>query len=55
MATTPATEEVPGRTLGGLTDVEAVRRLAEHGRNEIPPAPAAPPGTPGCWPSCAIR
>ncbi|MFJ1566491.1 cation-translocating P-type ATPase [Streptomyces erythrochromogenes] len=42
MAITPATEEVPVRTLGGLTDVEAERRLAEHGRNEIPPAPATP-------------
>ncbi|MFD7915992.1 cation-translocating P-type ATPase [Streptomyces sp. NPDC059752] len=42
MAMTPATAEVPVRTLGGLTDLEAERRLAEHGRNEIPPAPATP-------------
>lgn len=42
MAMTPATAEAPVRTLGGLTDLEAERRLAEHGRNEIPPAPATP-------------
>ncbi|MFF4393041.1 cation-translocating P-type ATPase [Streptomyces sp. NPDC001552] len=42
MAMTPATAEVPVRTLGGLTDLEAERRLAEHGRNEVPPAPATP-------------
>ncbi|CAM5459152.1 ATPase [Streptomyces avidinii] len=42
MVMTPATAEVPVRTPDGLTDVEAERRLAEHGRNEIPPAPATP-------------
>lgn len=42
MAMTPATAEVPVRTPDGLTDIEAERRLTEHGRNEIPPAPAAP-------------
>ncbi|MFI8338999.1 cation-transporting P-type ATPase [Streptomyces sp. NPDC085639] len=42
MAMTQATAEGPVRTPDGLTDVEADRRLAEHGRNEIPPAPATP-------------
>ncbi|GAA2633809.1 hypothetical protein GCM10010425_37950 [Streptomyces spororaveus] len=38
MAMTPATAEVPVRAPGGLTDIEAERRLAEHGRNETAPA-----------------
>ncbi|WKV70567.1 cation-translocating P-type ATPase [Streptomyces sp. PCS3-D2] len=42
MAITPATADAPARTPGGLTGREAERRLADHGRNEIPPAPPTP-------------
>ncbi|MFE0579659.1 cation-translocating P-type ATPase [Streptomyces sp. NPDC058874] len=42
MAITPATTDALVRTPGGLTGREAERRLADHGRNEIPPAPPTP-------------
>ncbi|MFD0718308.1 cation-transporting P-type ATPase [Streptomyces globosus] len=38
----------------GLTQAEAERRLARHGRNEVS-LPGRHPSTGACWRNCAIH